>query len=343
MRFFSIVAFAALSTFASAQAVYANAPPGTPGPTSSYAYYNVTPTQVTFKSSGTQIVGYHYAPANQSGNVPVVLVAHGLGGIQTSRIMPFAARFAAAGYHALTFDYRYWGFSSGNPRNIIDVPSQAADYKAAAEYMKTVAGVDPERIVLWGTSLSGGNVLQIAGQKYIDGLAGTIAQCPEVNGFYTVSFLPPASLPGLVAVGLADNVNGGAEAVGLTVVPPIYIPLANYTGEFGALTQAGAYEGYEFVQPNPPAPGNVFPARFVTQLPFFSPEFTSNSSTVPTFIGVGLTDNIVGFEPQTTLAQEMGADYHAYNGGHFSVYYGADQYDAILADQVAFLEKNVPI
>ena len=180
------------------------------------------------------------------------------------------------------------------------------------------------------------------GQKKIPGQVLTIAQCPHVNGPYTVSQLPPASLPGPIAAGVADDAGAGVDLL-LPLANPLYIPPAHPTGQFGALTQPDAYDGYQFVQANPPAPGNVFPARFVTELPFFSPDTYAANSKLPTFLAYGKTDDIVGNQKQIELAQKMGAELHGYDRGHFSVYYGANQYDAILEDQSAFLRKHLPL
>jgi pimeloyl-ACP methyl ester carboxylesterase len=291
----------------------------------------------TFKSEGTQIVGYHWSPSDVSTPAPVVIIAHGLGGLQTSRLQPYAERFSAAGYHAITFDYRYWGQSAGYPRNIIDVKSQQEDYTAAAAYVGNLTGVDASRVVLWGTSLSGGHVLELGAR--LPTLAAVIAQVPHVNGLATVGQLPPASLPGLINAGLQDS------ARSLTNSTPLYVPTANRTGEFGALTQAGAYEGYQFIQPNPPAPGNVFPARFVTQLPTFSPDTTAANSKHPTFIGIGLTDNVVS--PNATLALarrfKTATVYNYSQAGHFDVYPTKPYFETTMSQQIAFLQANVPI
>ncbi|KAF1827028.1 dienelactone hydrolase [Dissoconium aciculare CBS 342.82] len=293
--------------------------------------------RITFTSGGTEIVGYHWAPSDVSTLAPVVIIAHGLGGLQTSRLQPYAERFSAIGYHAITFDYRYWGQSQGYPRNIIDVKSQQEDYSAAADYVGNLTGADPSRVVLWGTSLSGGHVLELGAR--LPKLAAVIAQVPHVNGLATVGQLPPASLPGLIAAGLSDS--GRA----LTNSTPLYVPTANRTGEFGALTQAGAYEGYQFIQANPPAPGNVFPARFVLQLPTFSPDTTAYKSTHPTFIGIGLTDNVVS--PNATLALSRRfktATVRNYTlAGHFDIYPTKPYYEQNVADQIAFLQANVPV
>jgi len=293
--------------------------------------------RVTFTSSGTQVVGYHYAPTAQYGPVPAVVIAHGLGGLQSSRLKPYAERFAAAGYHAMTFDYRYWGESAGQPRNLIDVKSQQEDYAAAIAEMQSFPGVDAQRIVVWGTSLSGGHALDV-GAKGIPGVVAVIVQAPHTNGLATTSALPPADLPSKIAADTEDSTRAGLGQ------SPFYIPLAGKTGTVAALTQEGAVEGYMFIQPNPPAPGNVFPARFITQLPFFSPDVTSSGSKLPTYFAVGSVDNVTPPEPAIAMAKKMNSTLYVIDGaGHFDVYPGKFAYEKNVADQVAFLQKNVAI
>ncbi|MEH3055151.1 MAG: alpha/beta fold hydrolase [Patulibacter minatonensis] len=318
---------AALSTTALAGALFAGA--------ASAQAADVVRERVTFDSSGTQIVGYHYAPAGSSPAAPLVVIAHGLGGLQSSRLQPFAERFASAGYHALTFDYRNWGESSGTPRNLLDADRQQADYRAAVAAAPSLPGVDARRIVLWGTSLSGGHVLSLGAK--MPQLAGVIAQAPHVNGFATVSALPAGSLPRLTAVGLED---AARAALGRS---PKYVPLAGKPGDFAALTQAGAAEGYAFVQPTSPEPGNVMTARFVLQLPFYSPDATAAKSTVPTFIGVADADNVTPPKPAVALAEKMRATLKHYAGGHFDVYPGASQFEAVVGDELSFLRSRVPL
>ena len=48
------------------------------------------------------------------------------------------------------------GRSYGQPRQIVDVRKQREDYHAAVRFARSLSGVDPERIAIWGTSLSGG-------------------------------------------------------------------------------------------------------------------------------------------------------------------------------------------
>ena len=68
----------------------------------------------------------------------------------------YCERFAAAGYHCLAFDYRYFGASTGQPRQLLDIPSQLADWHTAIAYVRSLPNVDPDRVGLFGTSFSGG-------------------------------------------------------------------------------------------------------------------------------------------------------------------------------------------
>jgi len=72
------------------------------------------------------------------------------------RLDAFAERFADAGYHALAFDYRSFGESTGTPRRIIDMAAQRSDIGAAVKYVRSLPFVDPVRVGLFGTSFGGG-------------------------------------------------------------------------------------------------------------------------------------------------------------------------------------------
>lgn len=89
-------------------------------------------------------------------------MAHGLGGVRQMRLDTFAERFSAAGYRCLVFDYRHFGASAGEPRQLLSVRRQLEDWRCAIAYARQLDGVDPERIILWGTSFSGGHVIRIA-------------------------------------------------------------------------------------------------------------------------------------------------------------------------------------
>ncbi|KAK6207700.1 hypothetical protein QIS74_12781 [Colletotrichum tabaci] len=107
-------------------------------------------------------------------------MTHGLGGTRHFLLPPFASAFHEAGYAVLLYDNRNWGDSDGLPRQESNPPLQQADYFDAFNYASTLSCVDSDRIVFWGSSFSGGNVIYAAA---IDKrIKAAIIQCPAVSG-----------------------------------------------------------------------------------------------------------------------------------------------------------------
>ena len=75
--------------------------------------------EVTFESGGSTIAAVFYRP-NRPGRHPCVVMAHGFSGTMDWILPDFAAVFAAAGFAVLTFDYRHFGASEGQPRQLVD-------------------------------------------------------------------------------------------------------------------------------------------------------------------------------------------------------------------------------
>jgi dienelactone hydrolase len=125
---------------------------------------------VTFRSGDGHCAGLFFeaegdAFAGDDGRRPCVVLAHGFTGTVDAGLVPFAERFAAAGLHALAFDYRHFGASPGEPRQLLDIAKQHADYAAAVTYARERDGVDPERVAVWGSSYAGGHVGRRRGRR----------------------------------------------------------------------------------------------------------------------------------------------------------------------------------
>jgi fermentation-respiration switch protein FrsA (DUF1100 family) len=90
----------------------------------------VTRTKVRFGSHGVDCAGYLYRPAKARGTLPCVVLGHGTAGTM-DRLFVYAEPFAAAGMAVLVFDYRGWGASDGQPRQVIDIGGQLDDWRAA--------------------------------------------------------------------------------------------------------------------------------------------------------------------------------------------------------------------
>ena len=106
--------------------------------------------------------------------------AQQLGGVRHFNLPSFAARFQATGFAVLLYDNRNWGDSDGFPRQESVPALQQNDYYDAFNYAVTLPNVDRHRIVYWGTSFSGGNVLHAAAAD--KRIKAAVVQCPAVSG-----------------------------------------------------------------------------------------------------------------------------------------------------------------
>src|ERR1700743_3599487 len=190
---------------------------------------------VWFNSGSDRISAWLYRPASD-GDPPLLVMAHGLGAVRTMRLDAYAERFCAAGYACLVFDYRNFGDSEGAPRQLLDVPMQLQDWTVAVAHARTLPGIDPKRIGLWGTSFSGGHVIATAAR--LPGIAAVVAQCPftdSVASLGTVDPLISAHLTTLAARDLITARFGGT---------PVMVPTAGRPGEVALMTAPDAYPGF---------------------------------------------------------------------------------------------------
>ncbi|MFC9968894.1 alpha/beta hydrolase [Nocardia ignorata] len=176
---------------------------------------------VEFLSGGVPCAAWLYSAPGTSGPRPMVIMGHGLGAVREMRLEAFAERFAANGWSVLVFDYRHLGASGGQPRQLLDIDRQLADWRAAVDFARTLSEVDVERIALWGTSFGGGHVLQVgSGNPQV---AAIVAQCPFTDGPASlISRLRtgPLSAVALMAAGILDT------ACSWLGIKPILMPMA---------------------------------------------------------------------------------------------------------------------
>src|SRR3954471_13134199 len=129
---------------------------------------------IEFHSGEDECAAWLYRPEDD-GPHPIVVLAHGFGGVREARLWAYAERFAAAGLAALVFDYRHFGASAGQPRQLLDIQAQLADWRAAVSSARERFG----RVGLFGSSFGGGHVLEIAADDHE--IAAVVAQCPMTD------------------------------------------------------------------------------------------------------------------------------------------------------------------
>src|SRR3984885_7301410 len=132
--------------------------------------------KVRFSSGDTECAAWHYPGSNGA----CVVMAGGFAVTKEPATDLFAKRFCDAGFAVLAFDYRRLGESGGQPRQVVKIREQLADWHAAIGFAATLPGVDPARLAVWGFSASGGHVFRVAARN--PGLAAAIAQTPNADG-----------------------------------------------------------------------------------------------------------------------------------------------------------------
>ncbi|WP_432206562.1 alpha/beta hydrolase, partial [Mycobacterium malmoense] len=104
------------------------------------------PEEVSFQSGGVRCAGDLYRPATAGDGLACVVMGHGGSATKRLGLPAYAAKFTAVGLAVLAFDYRHFGASAGEPRQVIDVAGQRDDYRAAVRYVRGRADIDPRRV-----------------------------------------------------------------------------------------------------------------------------------------------------------------------------------------------------
>lgn len=289
----------------------------------------------TFESAGDRCVGDLYLPAVE--DPPVVVMAHGFGAERSFRLPAFAERFADGGVAVLCFDYRGFGDSDGDHQRI-DPSRHVDDWLAAVDAVGDTADVDGDRVALWGTSFSGGHVIETAARRDVEAV---LAQVPFVDGLATVAHLAGNSGTGL-AYPLVATKHGVVDAVrGLLRRTPHTVPIVASTERFGMLNTPDAEAGYRSIVPEDSGWENATPARVALGVPWYRPISRADELTCPVFLTIAEDDDIVPPSAAERLARRLGhVEVLRVPCGHFDPYEG-ETFERVVDEQAAFLERHL--
>ena len=287
---------------------------------------------VWFTSGNDRISAWLYRPGSAA-SAPLLVMAHGLGAVRTMRLDAYADRFSAAGYACLVFDYRNFGDSEGRPRQVIDIKMQLADWAAAVAHARTLAGIDHDRIGIWGTSFGGGHVIATAAR--LPGIAAVVAQCPFTDGIASLLAINPVTVARLTAQAVRDVIGARAGK------PPVLVPTAGKPGELALMTAPDAYSGYLRLVPEGAQLRNEGAARIALQVLTYRPGRSAKKISCPILFCVCQTDSVAPAGPTLRYAiQAPRAEVKIYPEGHFAIYLD-DAFERVVADQLAFLDKHL--
>lgn len=296
---------------------------------------------VHFTSGGVRCAGVHLRGeggelADEQGRRPCVVLAHGFAGTVDSGLLPYAERFAAAGIDALAFDYRHFGASEGEPRQLVSTARQLEDFGAAIAFARGLPEVDPRRIAVWGTSFSGGHTVEAA---VADGrVAAAIAQSPAMDGRATLlnalRYAGAAMLGKTTLAGLRDAL------AALRGRPPVMLPVVAPPGTPAAMSTPDAEPGYRAIVGA--SWRNEFAARYVLTAALYRPGLKADRLPCPLLVQIADRDSVAppkAAQDAAWLATGR-AEVRTYPVGHFDVYRGA-AFERSVADQLHFLRRHL--
>jgi dienelactone hydrolase len=281
---------------------------------------------VTVPSGSAKCAAWLYYPADVDKNVPCVVMAHGFSLTRHDGLAPYAEAFARAGAAALIYDHRFIGDSEGEPRQRIRPSEQLEDRRSAVAFARTLDRIDPDRIVVWGYSMSAGTALDAAATD--PRIVGAILLCPLLDGWWRSNrglWTQPRNAAWITGQAIKD------------ILGEASVPVAAQPGRHGVLTFPGELDGFLSVA----APGSPWRNRVraapVLGYPLYRPLANARKLNCPILIQAGNRDLTVSPQAVDKLARRVtNVVVKRYDIDHFQPFYG-DHPPRITADQIEWL------
>ena len=210
---------------------------------------------IEFESEGATLRGWLYLPEGGRQRRPAVMMAHGFSAVKEQYLDRYAEIFAAAGLAVLVYDNRNFGASGGEPRQEADPVLQRRGYRDAITFAQTLPELDGDRIGIWGTSFSGGHVIEVAA---IDRrVKCVVSQVPQISGYRSALRRTRADLvPAMLARFDADR------AARFRGEPPAMLPaVSDDPATPCAMVGADAYKFFMDTRPFAPSWRNAVTLR----------------------------------------------------------------------------------
>ncbi len=294
--------------------------------------------EIHFEVDGERIVGTLFLPRNVREKLPCIVMNHGFGATQDMLPLRYPERFTGAGYAVMTYDYRHFGGSDGTPRQMYSARKQIADCQAVIEYVRNLEPIDPDRIIVWGTSGAGGyGLLVAAADKRI---ACVISQCPGMD--HKSDSKMALERDGLwFYLGLVPHAqrDKGRSRFGLS---PHTIPIVGKPGTTAMLTAPGAFDGYSrFCTSNSK---NEVCARIMLTHQGYDPLAHAEEVQCPVLIQICDNDNLASPAGAERAANLLGdfVEVKRYPIGHFDIYFD-EHFVASTDDQIEFLHRHASL
>jgi dienelactone hydrolase len=287
-----------------------------------------------FASRGTRCAGWLYLPEGAA-KPPVVVMAHGIAAERTFRLPAFAERFVERGLAVFLFDYRNFGDSDGQPRNLVSPRRHVQDWRSAISHVRGLSEVDSGRLALWGTSFGGGHALVAAAKE--PGIAAVVSQVPFVDSLATVWTFTPRHAVTAISRGLLDVLKMVAGR------SPHHIPVVADPGSFALMNTPDSRPGYMALVPEDSSWRNECPARVMLTVLLYRPVAHAGRIGCPVLIPYAEHDSLIPARAVERTGRKI-ANCEAVKlpVGHFDVYYG-DFFEEVVRIEGDFLCRHLGV
>jgi pimeloyl-ACP methyl ester carboxylesterase len=245
----------------------------------------------------------------------------------------FAERLAAAGYAALAFDYRHWGESDGEPRQLSIAGRQRADWRSAVAYAADEKDIDSSRIALWAYSLGTGHAQALAAGGLE--VAALVSVAPLLNGRSSLLHIGgPRHVARLTGAGLRD------AARALRRADPYRIPAIGEPGSLSVINSPDTVDGFAAITPAGSSWRNEVCARVALRPPYNLVRKVGRIRC-PALYCVFEDDDVNPPALGRRAAQlTPRGELREYPGGHYSAF-SEEVFERLVDDEVEFLGRHL--
>ncbi len=283
-----------------------------------------------FTSQGLACDASLFLPERE--NPPVVILGQGFGAERTFGTGGFVRAFVAAGYAVFSFDYRSFGQSQGQPRQLVHPKRHCQDWYNAVQYVRSLRSIDNRRVAVWGSSFAGGHVLVTAAN--IPELAGVISQVPFCSSRSVIRTSSLAKILKGIGHALLDVL---FSLVGLEH----RVPLVGRPGEgYAMMDWPGWYEDYMQIAAGSDTWVNSMPARSILATSRYKPMVHADRIRSPVLVISGKKDQGVPREDILQTVEKIPDCRHVeMEFDHFDLYDGFSKHDEAVRIQLEFLRE----
>jgi pimeloyl-ACP methyl ester carboxylesterase len=295
--------------------------------------------EVEFPSEGAMLRGLLFLPESQTKRPPLVIMAHGTSATVTMVADKYAEAFSRADLAVLLYDHRNFGRSEGDPRQEINPWIQCRGYRDAVKFTERLDGIDPERIVLWGDSYTGGQVIVVGAIE--PQVKAIVAQVPVFGAE------PPAVDPNTANFNLIKETLSRGDVRGSpeTTMGPMPVVSSDQVGTPSLLKPIQAFRWFIDYGGRAGTRWDNRVTRVLPETPVpFHPTLCAPFVKAPTLLMVAPEDEMVHANYSVARqAYELipgPKQWYDIAGGHFGLlYFPSDLFDEATRVQTEFLKK----